>query len=334
MKSRIISTFNKAIKHDEELRESSSLSERVIGEKADVVTAGDIEIGDLIIKSLIENTDKKIVIESEEHGKEQNYEGTEPEDYYIAIDDIDGSNNLRVGTGILHYDSMIVVFDGSKKRADGTYSFDDYKYAACIDYAAKKLFYTEKGLGYVEEHTYGNPTFKLSTENKQNNAGLALTLSTDIVSTQRGGATGYAAKETDDVSVLPSVLDGVYKNFAIVDSGCSVFEYAMVGMGIRNGYVSTGKKMHELPLLYAFAKETGLDMVDFDGNSYGDLPYDFSGSGVDVIAGDEKLIEKVRFLVTKQKLANKKINEMLQGYVESQKGTKNKQERPAHDEHE
>ena len=50
MRSRIIRTFNKAIEHDEALRENASLSERVIGDKADVVTAGDIEIGDLIIK--------------------------------------------------------------------------------------------------------------------------------------------------------------------------------------------------------------------------------------------------------------------------------------------
>lgn len=327
MKNKIISTFNKAIEHDEALRQSESLSERVIGDKADVVTAGDIEIGDLIIKSLTENTDKKIVIESEEHGKEQNFEGEGQEDYYIAIDDIDGSNNLRVGTGILPYASMVVVFDGSKKRADGTYSFDDYKYAACFDYASKRLFYTEKGMGYIEEHRYGNPQFKLSTENKQDNSNLALTLSTDVVSTQRGGATGYAAKESDDVSVLPCILDGVYKNFAIVDSGCSVFEYAMIGMGIRNGYVSSGKKMHELPLLYAFCKETGQEMVDFDGKPYDDVAYDFKGKDADVIAGDEKIIDRVRVLVTKQKLANKKINDMLQKYVESQKTAKKQDEK-------
>lgn len=323
MRSRIIRTFNKAIEHDEALRENASLSERVIGDKADVVTAGDIEIGDLIIKCLTEDTEDKIIIESEEHGKEQNF-GGDWEDYYIAIDDIDGSNNLRVGTGILPYASMIVVFDGSKKRDDGTYSYDDYVYAACIDYASKKLFYTEKGLGHIEEHTYGKSQFKLSTENAQDNRNLALTLSTDVVSTQRGGATGYAAKETDDVSVLPSVLDGVYKSFAIVDSGCSVFEYAMVGMGIRNGYVSSGKKEHELPLLYAFCRETGLDMVDFEGKSYQEMTYNFEGKDAEVIAGDEATIEKVRLLITKQKLANKKINDMLQKYVESQKGTKNK----------
>ena len=322
MRSKIINTFNKAIEHDEALKDGKSLSERVIGDKADVVTAGDIEIGDLIIKCLTEDTDKKIVIESEEHGKEQNFDG-EGEEYYIAIDDIDGSNNLRVGTGLVPYSSMIVVFDGSKKRPDGTYSYDDYLYAACIDYEHKRLYYTEKGMGHVEEHTYGKPGCKLSTENVQDNSNLALTLSTDVVSTQRGGATGYAAKEVDDVSVLPSELDGVYKTFAIVDSGCSVFEYAMIGMGIRNGYVSKGKKEHELPLLYAFSKEAGLDMVDFDGHSYKDKSYDFKGKDAEVIVGNESVIEKIKLLITKQKLANKKINDMLQKYVDSQKKEKN-----------
>ena len=182
MKDKIISIFYKAIEYDMNLRKKRISVERVIGEKADVVTGGDIEIGDLIIEKLMEDTENKIVIESEEHGKEQNFEGTNPEDYYIAIDDIDGSNNLRVGSGILPYATMIVVFDGTKRKLDGTYLFDDYKYAACFDYASKKLFYTEKGLGYIEEHTYGNSDIKLSTENKQDNTNLALTLSTDIVS--------------------------------------------------------------------------------------------------------------------------------------------------------
>lgn len=311
MKEKIFNTFYKAIEYDENLRKASTLSERVIGEKTDVVTTGDIEIGDLIIKNLTNNTNYKIVIESEEHGKEQNFKGPEKEDYYIAIDDIDGSNNLRVGNGILPYASMIVIFDGKNKRVDGTYLFDDYKYAACFEYTSKKMFYTEKGLGCVEEYTYGDSSVKLSTENRQDNTNLTLTLSTDIVSTQRGGTTGYSSTEFETVSIFPSVLDGVYKNFAIVDSGCSVFEYAMVGMGIRNGYVSSGKKMHELPLLYAFAKETGLEIVDFEGEAYNGIGYDFKGKNINVIAGDKNLVEKVKMLVDKQKAVNQKIKDTL-----------------------
>jgi len=93
------------------------------------------------------------------------------------------------------------------------------------------------------------------------------------------------------------VLESVYRNYAVVDSGCSVFEYAMVGMGIRNGYVSSGKKMHELPLLYAFCKETGKIIVDFEKKSFDEMIYDFHGKNINVIAGDKKLIEQVYNLI-------------------------------------
>ena len=143
---------------------------------------------------------------------------------------------------------------------------------------------------------------------KQDNTGLALTLSTDVVSTQRGGSVGYAAgKEDTDVAVLPDELSIVYRNFGIVDSACSVFEYAMVGMGIRNGYVSSGKKEHELPLLYAFAKEAGLKMVDFDGKVYDDRTYNFNGNNAEVIVGSEYVVNKVINCIRRQRIANKEL---------------------------
>ena len=47
--------------------------------------------------------------------------------------------------------------------------------------------------------------------------------------------------------------------------------------------------MHELPLLYAFCKETGQEMVDFERNSYDDIIYEFSGKNAEVII-NEKLM--------------------------------------------
>ena len=64
-------------------------------------------------------------------------------------------------------------------------------------------------------------------------------------------------------------------------------------------------------------------MVDFDGHSYKDKSYDFKGKDAEVIVGNESVIEKIKLLITKQKLANKKINGMLQKYVDSQKKEKN-----------
>ena len=307
MKEAIMGALRLAAKHD--AKQGNNLNARVIGAKEDVVTQGDIEIGDLITKILLTTKDR-ITVESEEHGKQTNLFAGEDERYYVAIDDIDGTNNLRVGKGFLPYCSMIVAFDAANKTEEG-YRYSDYSHAACLDYASGKIFYTEKGLGMVEVYDTDGEKIADSRANAQDNSKLALTLSTDVVSTQRGGLVGYASKDVSPVSVLPGVLDTVYKKFAIVDSGCSVFEYAMVGMGIRNGYVSSGKKQHELPLLYAFSKESGLQMVDFDGNSYDDKVYDFKGGDAEVIAGNQRVIDEVMMAVKVQRAAIEKVKDML-----------------------
>ena len=320
MKDAILSSLTLAAKHD--ARMGNNLNQRVIGEKEDVVTQGDIEIGDLITKILLTTKDK-ITVESEEHGKQTNLIAGEEERYYVAIDDIDGTNNLRVGKGFLPYCSMIVAFDSEKKSEEG-YRYSDYSHAACLDYASGKIFYTEKGLGKVEVYDLNWNKIADSTENVQDNSKLALTLSTDVVSTQRGGLVGYASKDVSPVSILPGVLDTVYKKFAVVDSGCSVFEYAMVGMGIRNGYVSSGKKEHELPLLYAFSRETGLDVVDFDGLSYGEKIYDFNGKNAEVVAGNEEVRKTVLNYIKKQRWVNKELEEVYKTWGQKQAEEKKK----------
>ena len=315
MKNTILEALIEAAKLDAKM--GKNLNQRVIGEKEDVVTQGDIEIGDLITKIILEQQEKTIV-ESEEHGKQSNLLNGEKEEHYVAIDDIDGTNNLRVGKGFLPYCSMVVAFDGKSKKEDG-YRYSDYSNAACLDYASGKIFYTEKGLGKVEVYDLDKNKIADSTENEQDNSNLALTLSTDVVSTQRGGLVGYASKEVNPISVLPGVLDTVYKKFAVVDSGCSVFEYAMVGMGIRNGYVSSGKKQHELPLLYAFSKESGKEMVDFDGVSYDEKVYDFTGGDAEVIAGNPKVIEEVKYSVNLQKQAIERVKSVLKTSISKDK---------------
>ena len=44
--------------------------------KYDVVTEGDIQIGDLIIKGLL-NQEKNVVVESEEYGRQSNFQENE-----------------------------------------------------------------------------------------------------------------------------------------------------------------------------------------------------------------------------------------------------------------
>ena len=309
MKESILAALTMAAKHD--AKSEKNLNQRVIGEKEDVVTQGDIEIGDLITKILLTTKDR-ITVESEERGRQTNLIGGEKERYYVAIDDIDGTNNLRVGMGFLPYCSMIVAFDTENKTGEKV-KYSDYSHAACIDYTKGKIFYTEKGLGRVEIYDLNWNKVADSTENVQDNKNLSLTLSTDLVSTQRGGLVGYAETKGMKVSPYPKRLDATYTMFAAVDSGCSVFEYAMVGMGIRNGYVSSGKKEHELPLLYAFCKETGREMVDFEGVPYDDKEYDFKGGDANVIAADQKVIDLIRLSIQ----AQDKARESMQDFVKN-----------------
>ena len=314
MRDAILNALVKAADRDEEM--GGKLNQRVKnGNKKDVVTQGDIEIGDLITQHLLESI-PRITVESEEHGKQTNLLDGEEEKYYVAIDDIDGTNNLRVGKGFLAYCSMIVAFDGSKKTEDG-YKYSDYSHAACLDYASGKIFYTEKGLGKVEVYDINLKKMGDSLENVQDNSNLAITLSTDLVSTFRGGLLGYEeTKGGTPVPKIPTDLDLTFRENAAVDSACSVYEYAMVGVGIRNGYASAGKKQHELPMLYAFLKETGGEMVDFDGVPYDDKIYEFKAGNASVIAGNSKVVEKVKKSIDAQIQSNKEEAKRRQEYDE------------------
>lgn len=282
--------------------------------KDDVVTEGDIQIGDLIIKGLLDQK-RNVVVESEEHGKQSNFQGDKREDVYYAIDDIDGSNNLRVGRGYLPYASMVVSFEKDNGSGDEPYKYSDYKEAACLDHLNQRIYYTQKGLGSVQIYDFDLnflDEFKGRTQEDEN---LALTLSTDIVSSNRGGNVGYAASKKDDLPkniVFPDRLSLVKLKYALCDSASSVEEYGMVGIGVGDGYVSSGKKQHELPLLYAFASETGLEMTDFEGKSYANKEYDFNGTGAEVICATPEVRKNIQDLIEQQVKTNQKINTIFE----------------------
>ena len=100
----------------------------------------------------------------------------------------------------------------------------------------------------------------------------------------------------------------------------------MVGLGIRNGYVSSGKKEHELPLLYAFAKETGQKMVTFSGESYDDKVYDFKGKDAEVIAGNDFVVDTVLNCIRRQRIANKELSDIYAKLNEMKKVEVKKEE--------
>ena len=236
------------------------------------------------------------------------------EDIYYAIDDIDGSNNLRIGRGLLPYASMIVSFTKSPD-SNKTYLYSDYKEAACLDYLNKRIYYTCKGLGSVEIYDYDLNLLDSSVKRNEENKNLVLSLSTDIVSSSRGGTLGYATINEEGMRkdiIYPDELALVKMKYALCDSASSVEEYGMVGIGVRDGYISSGKKQHELPLLYAFANETGLEMTDFEGKNYSNKEYDFNGIEAEVIAATSKVRKDIQDLIEQQRETNRKLSIIFQ----------------------
>ena len=69
--------------------------------------------------------------------------------------------------------------------------------------------------------------------------------------------------------------------------------------------------MHELPLLYAFCRETNQDMCDFSEKTYGDVIYDFSAGNMEVAAGNSKVIEEVYKMIQKQKKVNERLSNII-----------------------
>ncbi|MBE5819433.1 MAG: hypothetical protein E7310_01175 [Clostridiales bacterium] len=121
------------------------------------------------------------------------------------------------------------------------YKFSHYSHAAYIDYSTRRIFFTEKGLGRVEEYTLQGELVKSSQDNINDNTNLTLTLATDYVCNNKKG-TGYAKNVDKDIRILPSIFEEVEKKYVMLDCGCSGFDYSMVGMRVRDGYLAKRKK--------------------------------------------------------------------------------------------
>ena len=66
------------------------------------------------------------------------------------------------------------------------------------------------------------------------------------------------------------------------------------------------------PIPKAFAAETGKEMIDFEGKSYGDKIYHFKGKNAEVIAADKETAQKIRKMILRQRFVNSKLAEVYQ----------------------
>jgi len=240
--------------------------------KKDIVTNADIKIGKFIAQSFLSIKDNNIIVETEELSNQTNFDNG-IEQFYIVIDDIDGTDNYYRGNNMLPFCSLIVVFQNFSCKKDYKYKFSDIIFAGCIEHTSGKIWYSEKGLNTVEVFDLNKKPVYFDIPKRTYKEGNKLLILTDIVSTD-------TVKLTD-----------IFKKYWVKDFGCSAAAYCYIGSKLFDGYISSNKKSHELGLLYLFCCETNQILCDFNLESYDNKIYDFKRDDYSVVAGDKELVK-------------------------------------------
>ncbi len=251
-----------------------NIKAKVLNSDKDIVTNGDVEIGKFIAHSFLSIKDINILVETEEHHKQRNFTNG-VEEFYVVIDDIDGTDNYYRGNHMLPYCSLIVIFENNSYEKGYNYTFSNIVFAGCIEHASGKIWYCEKGLGKIEIYDLNKKPVFLDVPQKIYNDVSKPVILTDIVST--------------DVSKLIYI----FEKYWIKDFGCSAAAYCYIGSKLFDAYISSNKKSHELGLLYLFCNETNQILCDFNYKPYNNMLYNFEKNDYDVIAGDKKIVEEL-----------------------------------------
>ena len=232
----------------------------------DIVTNADVKIGEFIAQSFLSIKEINIMVETEEHNKQINFDNG-IEQFYIVIDDIDGTDNYYRGNNMLPFCSLIVVFQNYNPEKQ--YKFSDIVFVGCIEHTSSKIWYCEKGLNKVEVYDLNKKIVVFDIPK----IGDKPVIISDIVS-------------TDTIK-----LTHIFKKYWVKDFGCSAAAYCYIGSKLFDGYISSNKKAHELGLLYLFCCETNQILCDYNLQLYNDKTYDFSRDDYTVIAGNKELVK-------------------------------------------
>lgn len=219
----------------------------------DIVTKTDIEVSNMLINKLM-NSNYKVRIETEESGIIQNDTN---EEYYIAIDDIDGTDNYFRGNGLLPHCTCICVFEKSSEREK--YLFSDIIIGACIEHSTQTIWIAEKNNGLkvldinLKEKQFNIPQKRDVIDRKS-------VIITDI----------YGGKPKRLINLMDKVW---FKDF-----GSSAFHYCICGSELFDGLIFETYKAHELGLGYIFAKESNQWISDWNLEGYDNKEYVFNGA--------------------------------------------------------
>jgi myo-inositol-1(or 4)-monophosphatase len=97
----------------------------------------------------------------------------------------------------------------------------------------------------------------------------------------------YSAKER------AAELNGLAALAWLKDFGSSALHLAGVASGLFDGFVNLRHKAHELGAGYLLIAESGGRLVDLDGESLDERPYDFDDTIAVVAAGSRELAEAI-----------------------------------------
>ena len=249
--------------------EQRTASKDAVESEKDIVTACDLAIGDMI-KAEVAKCGFPIKLVTEEYSNA--IINCENPEYTIYVDELDGTDNAFRDINMLPSVTLIQV----AHIASEDVKFSDFIMVGAVEHSSRTVYFAEKGKG-IEKYTIDDVAdfMMLTPCSLQARHPKQSVVITDVYSMM---------KEID-------VLAAIVSRYQTKDFGASAATYLWVAEGIFEGYASSHKKGHELPLLYLLCKEAGVKMTDFAGRDYDDVGYDFNSTHYQVVAGIDSVHE-------------------------------------------
>ena len=243
--------------------EQRKASKDAVESQKDIVTNCDLAIGDMI-KAEVAKCDFPVKLVTEEYSNAIT-NCKEPE-YTIYVDELDGTDNAFRDINMLPSVTLIQVAHASSEDV----KFGDFVMVGAVEHSSRTVYFAEKGRG-IEKYTIDNVAdYMMLTPCEMN---------------PRHPKQSVVIIDVYSMMKEIEVLVEIVSRYQTKDFGASAATYLWVAEGIFEGYASSHKKGHELPLFYLFCKETGVKMTDFAGKSYDNVRYDFNSTRYQVIAG-------------------------------------------------
>lgn len=201
---------------------------------------------------------------------EKNINTKENEDslFYVTVDPLDGSLNLKTRglTKGLPYSSCVSIFEKTGPK------FENCLVGGVIDLRNGDLWVAEKGKGCF-----------INGESAKTSGQQKVDLKNGIII----GEFYYP----ENRQVLMKVF-GEDKGW-LRNPGSAAYEMSLVASGQADAYICDRQKSHELGAAYRMVTEAGGFVCDFDGNELNDRDYIFNSQIPVILAASEELAQEI-----------------------------------------